>query len=256
MAKMRTTTRGGRQGKAKHNDRTYLPPEERPRENRYGYVGYSDAPNLTFREAELRYYEGRYSKGLEARNERYKRQGHKERCKTIEDLYKSDKTCPTETIFQIGDVDKCADPETLKKCYFEYLKVIQDWNSKHGWHFHILDYAMHFDESTPHVHERAIMDVKDKDGHFIIAQEKALREAGIELPDPSKPEGRYNNRKITFDKMRREMFQEICLKHGLKIEVEPRPQRQKHKSVHEYKREQSEKDVAVLKKLKQQGLIR
>lgn len=100
------------------------------------------------------------------------------------------------------------------------------------------------------------MDVKDKDGHFIIAQEKALREAGIELPDPSKPEGRYNNRKIAFDKMRREMFQEICLKHGLKIEVEPRPQRQKHKSVHEYKREQSEKDATVLKKLKQQGLIR
>ena len=173
MAKMRTTTRGGRQGKAKHNDRTYLPEEERPRENRYGYVGYSDAPNLTFKEAELRFYEGRYSKGLEARNERYKRQGHKERCKTIEDLYKSDKTCPTETIFQIGDVDKCADPETLKKCYFEYLKVIKDWNSKHGWHFHILDYAMHFDEKTPHVHERAIMDVKDKDGHFIIAQEKS-----------------------------------------------------------------------------------
>lgn len=39
MAKMRTTTRGGRQGKAKHNDRTYLPEEERPRENRYSYVG-------------------------------------------------------------------------------------------------------------------------------------------------------------------------------------------------------------------------
>ena len=256
MAKMRTTTRGGRQGNAKHNDRTYLPKDERPRENRYGYVGYSDAPNLTFREAELRFYEGRYSKGLEARNERYKRQGHKERCKTIEELYMGEKTCPTETIFQIGDVDKCADPETLKKCYFEYMKVIQDWNSKHGRHFHILDYAMHFDEKTPHVHERAIIDVKDKDGHFIIAQEKALREAGIELPDPSKPEGRYNNRKIAFDKMRREMFQEICLKHGLKIEVEPRPQRQKHKSVHEYKREQSEKEVAVLKKFKQKGLIR
>lgn len=53
MAKMRTTTRGGRQGKAKHNDRTYLPEDERPRENRYGYVGYSDAPNLTFKQAEL-----------------------------------------------------------------------------------------------------------------------------------------------------------------------------------------------------------
>ena len=83
MAKMRTTTRGGRQGNAKHNDRTYLSEEERPRENRYSYVGKKNAPNLTFREAELRFYEGRYSKGLEARNERYKRQGHKERCKTI-----------------------------------------------------------------------------------------------------------------------------------------------------------------------------
>ena len=169
MAKMRTTTRGGRQGNAKHNDRTYLPEEERPRENRYSYVGEKNAPNLTFREAELRFYEGRYSKGLEARNERYKRQGHKERCKTIEDLYKGDKTCPTETIFQIGDVDKCADPETLRKCYVEYMRAILDWSSKHGGHFHILDYAMHFDEKTPHVHERAIMDVKDKDGHFIIA---------------------------------------------------------------------------------------
>lgn len=67
MAKMRTTTRGGRQGKAKHNDRTYLPEEERPRENRYSYVGQKNAPNLTFREAELRYYEKRYSEGLEAR---------------------------------------------------------------------------------------------------------------------------------------------------------------------------------------------
>ena len=249
MAKMRTTTRGGRQGNAKHNDRTYLSEDERPRENRYGYVGHSDAPNLTFKEAELRYYEKRYSEGLNARNERYKKQGHKERCKTIEDLYKSDKTCPTETIFQIGDVNKCADPETLKKCYFEYMKAIQDWTYKHGGHFQILDYAMHFDESTPHVHERSIMDVRDKDGHFIIAQEKALREAGIELPDPSKPEGRYNNRKITFDKFRREMFQEICLKHGLKIEVVPRPQRQKHKLTREYKREEREKTAALKKQL-------
>ena len=59
----------------------------------------------------------------------------------------------------------------------------------------ILDYAMHFDEKTPHVHERAIMDVKDKDGHFIIAQEKSPQRGWNRAPDPSKPEGRYNNRK-------------------------------------------------------------
>lgn len=91
------------------------------------------------------------------------------------------------------------------------MRAIQDWSSKHGWHFHILDYAMHFDESTPHVHYSPLMDVKDKDGHFIIAQEKALREAGIELPDPSKPEGRYNNRKKGIGKTPIPLFCSSCL---------------------------------------------
>lgn len=102
MAKMRTTTRGGRQGKAKHNDRTYLPPEERPRENRYGYVGHSDAPKLTFKEAELRFYEGRYSEGLNARNERYRSKGIRNVVKRLRTSIRAIKRVLQKQFFKSG----------------------------------------------------------------------------------------------------------------------------------------------------------
>ena len=34
---------------------------------------------------------------------------------------------------------------------------------------------------------------------YTSQQEKALEELGVELPDPSKPKGKHNNRKQTFD---------------------------------------------------------
>ena len=50
--------------------------------------------------------------------------------------------------------------------------------------------------------------------------------------------------------MRRELFQDICRSHGLNITVEPRPQRMKHKSTRDYKRQQAEleaeKPVALM----------
>ena len=98
---MRTTTRGSRSGSPRHNDRTYLEKDKRPTGNVYGYAWRKSMPNATFEEGELEYYRRRYLKGLEARNERYTKQGHKERCKTIEELYMGDKTCPTETLFRL-----------------------------------------------------------------------------------------------------------------------------------------------------------
>lgn len=41
------------------------------------------------------------------------------------------------------------------------------------------------------------------------------------LPEPEKPRGRHNNRKMTFDKICRELLFEICREHGLEIEEEP-----------------------------------
>ena len=51
---------------------------------------------------------------------------------------------------------------------------------------HILDWALHLDEGTPHIHERHVFDVVNKYGERQPKQEDALREMGFELPDPEK----------------------------------------------------------------------
>ena len=63
----------------------------------------------------------------------------------------------------------------------------------------MLDWALHLDESTPHIHERHVFDCENKYGEVAPQQEKALEALGFDLPDPGKPLSRRNNRKITFD---------------------------------------------------------
>ena len=63
----------------------------------------------------------------------------------------------------------------------------------------VLDWALHLDESTPHIHERHVFDCENKYGEVAPQQEKALEALGFELPAPDKPLSRRNNRKITFD---------------------------------------------------------
>ena len=44
---------------------------------------------------------------------------------------------------------------------------------------------------------------------------------GFELPDPDKKKGRFNNRKMSYDRECRQLLLDICKKHGLEIEEEP-----------------------------------
>lgn len=181
---------------------------------------------MTFSEAEALYYEKRYKGYIDALNERYKASGHAERCKSIDDLLKGSKTRPEEFILQIGSLkDGTCDKTTLNECLIDYIQQLKEWDNKHGNHMHLLNFAVHFDETTPHAHFRRVWDYEDKYGNLRINQEQALKAAGIERPDLSKPEGRYNNRKMTFDKMAREMWYEILKKHGLEIETNPLPRK-------------------------------
>ena len=86
--------------------------------------------------------------------------------------------------------------------------------------FHVLDWALHLDESTPHIHERHVFDCENKYGEVAPQQEKALEALGFDLPDPDKPLSRRNNRKITFDAACRKMLFEIAKRHGLELEEE------------------------------------
>ena len=90
---------------------------------------------------------------------------------------------------------------------------------KFGAHVHILDWALHLDEGTPHIHERHVFDCKNNYGELCPQQEKALEELGVPLPNPDKKKGRNNNRKQTFDAECRKMLFRICEKQNLHLQM-------------------------------------
>ena len=99
-------------------------------------------------------------------------------------------------------------------------EFIDEFKARFGDHVHVLDWALHLDESTPHIHERHVFDCENKYGEIAPQQEKALEALGFELPDPNKPLSRRSNRKITFDAACRKMLFEIAKRHGLELEEE------------------------------------
>ena len=99
-------------------------------------------------------------------------------------------------------------------------EFIEEFKGKFGEHVHVLDWALHLDESTPHIHERHVFDCENKYGEVAPQQEKALETLGFELPNPDKPLSRRNNRKITFDAACRKMLFEIAKRYGLDLEEE------------------------------------
>ena len=166
---------------------------------------------------ERQFYEIRYTTFIEGQNERNAKIRHTERNRSIPDLLSSRKTCPEETIYQLGTKDDHASGEVLLAVVTEF---IEEFKARFGDHVHVLDWALHLDESTPHIHERHVFDCENKHGEVAPQQEKALETLGFELPDPDKPLSRRNNRKITFDTACRKMLFEITKRHGLELEEE------------------------------------
>ena len=171
----------------------------------------------TFSEVERQFYENHYTDFVEGQNGRNAKIRHTERNRSIPDLLSSRKTCPEETIYQLGTLDEHASAEDLLNIVTEF---IDEFKSKFGDHVHVLDWALHLDESTPHIHERHVFDCENKYGEVAPQQEKALETLGFKLPDLDKPLSRRNNRKITFDAACRKMLFEIAKRHGLKLEEE------------------------------------
>ena len=235
---LKLTRHNGRAGthgtyNPKHNDRSFnlansehIDPE-RAKGNIYWdcFHGFRSALDpqdpddlaATFSEVERQFYESSYSEFIEKQNERNAKIRHTERNRSIPDLLSSRKTCPEETIYQMGTLDEHASAEDLMNIVTEF---IEEFKVKYGEHVHVLDWALHLDESTPHIHERHVFDCENKYGEVAPQQEKALEALGFELPDPDKPLSRRNNRKITFDAACRKMLFEIAKRHGLELEEE------------------------------------
>ena len=237
-AYLKLTRHNGRAGahgtyNPKHNDRSFnlansehIDPE-RAKGNIYWdcFHGFRSALDpqdpddlaATFSDVERQFYETHYTAFVESQNERNAKIRHTERNRSIPDLLSSRKTCPEETIYQLGTLDEHASAEDLLSVVTEF---IEEFKAKYGDHVHVLDWALHLDESTPHIHERHVFDCENKYGEVAPQQEKALEALGFDLPDPEKPLSRRNNRKITFDAACRKMLFEIAKRHGLELEEE------------------------------------
>ena len=155
----------------------------------------------TFNQVERDFYEQRYGDYLAGQTARNVKAGHAGRNRTVDDLLSDARICPEETIYQIGKEGDCPPPEVLLEIIQEFMATIQE---RFGSHVHVLDWSLHLDETSPHIHARQVFDIENRYGEIEPKQEKALEALGIPLPFPEKKPGRQNNRKITFDSICRE----------------------------------------------------
>lgn len=224
---MRATIHNGRTGKdgaynTKHNDRQFdirnaehIDPE-RVKNNRYW--NWTGNPKMSFEAAEAAFYEKYIRKHLDAQNARYEAQRHAERAKTMDEYRKSPQTCPEEVILQIGKMGDTIPADMMARIIQEQI----NWEQQQFPGVKVLNVALHMDEQgAPHIHERRAWVYTDKDGNTAISQNKSLKQMGVELPNPDRPRGKFNNRKQTFSRMCREHLLQICREHGLEIEEIP-----------------------------------
>ena len=252
--KMRVTMHNGRAGKkgvysAKHNDRNFdLGKAEHIDADKVSMDWHwhrmqKTAPDMTFDQVEQKYYEDHFTAALVDRNERAIKARHPERVIDMETYRKSRKTCPEETIMQIGRKGSTVEPDVLRDLVVKQL----NWEAKKYPQCKVLDVSLHVDEQgAPHLHRRQVWVAHDKDGREIVGQAKALEEMGIQAPHPDKPIGTHNNAKQTYTRDCREHFIELCREYNLDIEVDPKEKSQSGLDLAEYKtrQEQEKADLA------------
>lgn len=254
---MRATIHNGRTGKdgaynTKHNDRQFdishaehIDPE-RVKNNRYW--NWTGNPETTFEAAEAAFYERHIKQHLDAQNARYKAQRHAERAKTMDEYRRSPQTCPEEVILMIGKAGDTIPADMMARIIQEQI----NWEQKQFPGLKVLDVALHMDEQgAPHIHERRAWIYTDKEGNLAISQNKSLEQMGVELPNPDKPRGRFNNRKQTFSKICREHLLQICREHGLEIEEIPQEKSKSGRTLEDYQAGEAEKRAAEAERRRQ-----
>ena len=173
---MRLTRHNGRAGKfgtynPKHNDRQFNVEHSEhidPTRTKFNiyfdcYTGYRGKgfPDrdpesiISFEEIERMYYAENYGDFLEGQNRRNEAHGHANRNRTVDDLLVNKTTCPEETVYQIGTIDEHVSEEVLFNIVTDFLA---EFTRRFGSHVHILDFALHCDEGTPHIQERHVFD--------------------------------------------------------------------------------------------------
>lgn len=189
----------------------------------------------TFEQVEKRFYKKHFKKQYDAQVKRHRERRQLNRIKSFDEWRKARQYCPEELYLQIGNIDETVDGNKFIECAGAYINKMGEWLKSHGSPFTVLDCAIHMDEAVPQLHIRRVWhSINPETGIDEIGQNKALERAGVQLPDPSKPEGKYNNRKMTLDKEMRTIWIDICKSHGLNIEEMPEQGKKHNQTKAEY----------------------
>lgn len=257
MAKVRATMHNGRgrnsKGfKVRHNDRDFdithaehinKTPE---RKNRYFIVEadgtVNSHPAISFETHEKRMYATLFSDSLSKQTERHIKGGHSERVRTMDQYRTASRTCPEETLLQLGTRETHADSQAFIKAVNLWCQQMQ---ATYGTNWRLLDGALHFDESTPHCHIRAVWTAEGKDG-LQVSENQALRALGIQRPNLEQPEGRHNCPKQTFTQQAREIWIAAAREYGIEIEDIPQMPGKATRTKEEYIAQKIRKEIVEL----------
>ena len=221
MAVMKATLHIGRlKGKSsgRHNDRSFDTEKNEsiihPELARYNVYYVTDEDGRfqpveggkgAFEKREREFYKEHFSDSLGAKNDRYRAEGHKERCKTITEVRRGERTAPTEIILQVGN-EKTPYIDGSK---FRQMKQVNMQELRKNYpNFKILNFAIHCEETGMHAHVRGVHVAHDRDGHEEPNQTKALQEMGFSLPDPTAKRSRENNEMMVFTDQIRTQWQD------------------------------------------------
>lgn len=259
---MRLTIHNARAGKdgvfsAKHNDRNFNPENsehidpERSKDNYYWHIYHSESPQMTFEDAEKRFYNETFTEALDAQNKRHKKGGHNKRIKTMDEYRKSKQACPEEVIYQVGKKGDTIDPILFRKIFIKQIK----WEIKTYPNMKIVDLAIHNDEQgAPHAHVRRVWIAENDDG-ITVSQSKALEAMGIESPEAGKDKTRTNNPKKVITQLIRDHCIEVCESYGVEIEREPQDASKSGLDLITYKANQEKKKASKAKEEAEQAEI-
>lgn len=240
---MKATLHIGR-GSVKHNDRNFninnATHIDQTRQSENFYINRYLDETITFEECERRYFQENYLQGLEAQNAKYRKRRQYGYIRSIDDLMKSEKTQVREMVLQIGNKDNHPGKEILFQCIYEFN---EEFNKRYGTNVHILNIAIHNDETTCHAHIRFICDYIDRDGMKKIGIDKALKKLGIKPPKENAKADRYNNALQTFTEQIRFIWNTIIKRNGIELDETVRNASQKHLTVLEYKDKKLQEEI-------------
>ena len=174
------------------------------------------------RKHEVDRYQQLYGEGLDARNRRYIASGHRERARSVRQVYRDPKTAPMETIFQLGKHGSETDEQTRTQVMAgAWGDVLQHLHQRYGANLIPLDAALHRDETADHIHFRYTLGAVDKFGHFMPNQSQALEAMGFDGRNPETgKKDRYHNPLVAFTDEVRETFYQACERRGVQIDRE------------------------------------